>query len=46
MNNDENRVLSLSLIADVLKEIEKDGLRKYFQAQRKEIQSELKSKLS
>ena len=30
---------------DVAKEIEEDGLNKYFQAQRKEILSELKSKL-
>ena len=33
-------------MADVVDTIEEEGLAKYFQAQRKEIRAELKSKLS
>ena len=44
-NNLYFRVLSLNLIADVVNELEKDGLSKYFQQQRLEILSELKTKL-
>ena len=39
------RAFSLSLIAKVIKEVEREGLQKYFQSQRKEILSEFKTKL-
>ena len=39
-------MLSLSLIAEIVKEIEMDGISKYFNDQRKEIRNELKAKLT
>ena len=38
-------MLTLTLIAEIVNEIEVDGMSKYFQAQRKEIRNELKAKL-
>ena len=45
-SKNQYRILSLVLIADVVDQIENEGIFKYFQAQRKEIRAELKSRLS
>ena len=38
-------MLSLSLVAEVINDLEKKGVRKYIQAAKKEVLLELKSKL-